>query len=89
MVLHTNLGETGPGFARNTGMLGAMGATAQKALEPGDTGTAETDLRPSGKARFKDRIINVKSASEYIEKGVSIRVVSVGRFVIEVEESQA
>jgi len=71
------------------GMLEAMGAATSRALEPGEKGVAETDLRPAGKAKFNDRMIDVKSVSEFIERGTPVRVVSVGRFVIEVEDARA
>lgn len=84
VILKTELGQTPTG---GIGMLEAMGTSTGKALEPGDVGLAETDLRPAGRASFNNRIIDVKSISEFIVKGTPLRVVSVGRFVIEVEES--
>jgi hypothetical protein len=33
--------------------------------------------------------VDVKSAGSFIERGAAIRVVSVGRFVIEVEDADA
>ena len=68
------------------GLLEAMGA-AQRALAPGDEGLAATDLRPSGRAEIDGRMVDVKSVGAFIDKGTPIRVVSVGRFVIEVEEA--
>jgi hypothetical protein len=70
------------------GLLEAMGA-AQRSLAPGDIGSAETDLRPAGKAMFGGRVIDVQSVGGYIERGTAIRVVSVGRYVIDVEEAEA
>ncbi len=58
-------------------------------MEPGDVGVAATDLRPAGRASFEGRPVDVKSVSTYIERGSPVRVVSVDRFVIEVEETQA
>ncbi|UCD76520.1 MAG: ATP-dependent Clp protease proteolytic subunit [Phycisphaerales bacterium] len=72
--------------AIGVGLLEAMG-TAQRALEPGDEGVAATDLRPAGRAEIGGRMVDVKSVGEFIDKGTPIRVVSVGRFVIEVEET--
>jgi len=55
-------------------------------LRPGDQGVAETDLRPAGRAEFNGRLLDVKSSGGYIDKGTPIRIVSIGRFVTEVEE---
>ncbi|MEO0444657.1 MAG: NfeD family protein [Verrucomicrobiota bacterium] len=41
----------------------------------GEKGTAETDLRPSGKARFDGRLWDVTTDSEFVEKGASVLVV--------------
>lgn len=72
-----------------TSLLGAMGSTAKASLEPGAEGTASTDLRPSGRALFDGRMVDVVSSGGYIERGTRIRVVSVGRFRIEVEAANA
>ncbi len=39
-------------------------------------GEAATDLRPSGKGAFEDRLLDVISDGEFIERGSSLRVVS-------------
>ncbi|MGQ9650424.1 MAG: NfeD family protein [Phycisphaerae bacterium] len=41
----------------------------------GDTGTAETLLRPAGKARFGRMLVDVVSEGEYIESGAAVVVV--------------
>jgi len=69
-----------------TGLLEAMGSP-QRALQPGDTGHAATDLRTAGRASINGRMVDVNSVSGYIDRGTPIRVVSVGRLVIEVEEA--
>lgn len=69
-----------------TGLLQAMGLARDQVLSPGDVGVAETDLRPSGRAIFAGRLCDVQSAGSYIHRGAAVRVVTVGRFVIEVEE---
>ena len=61
---------------------------ARPPLEADDIGIAETDLRPTGRADFDGRLVDVKSVSTYIERGTRLRVVSVGRFVIEVEDAR-
>jgi membrane-bound serine protease (ClpP class) len=90
LILHTELKEhdvTGAGQG-GLGLLQAMGA-APRTLQIGDSGVAETDLRPAGRAIIDGRMHDVKSVGNYIDKGTPIRVVSVGRFVIEVEEAGA
>jgi membrane-bound serine protease (ClpP class) len=87
LILHTELRavpEAGSATATG-GLLQAMRA-AQRALQPGDTGVAETDLRPAGRANINGKLVDVQSVGTYIEKGATVRVVSVGRYVIEVEE---
>lgn len=86
-VLHTEVGESEPGTSEGGGLLEALGG-AQRPLEAGAVGVAETDLRPAGRASFEGRLVDVKSIGDYIERGTRIRVVSVGRFAIEVEETQ-
>ncbi len=51
----------------------------------GDIGISLTPLRPSGKAQFQDRIIDVSSSMGYIEPRTSVRVVSADAFQITVE----
>lgn len=86
-VLHAEVGQTPAGDETGGGLLEAMGAT-QRPMEAGQIGVAETDLRPAGRANFDGRLVDVKSVGEYIERGTRVRVVSVGRFAIEVEEAQ-
>src|SRR6201993_4945922 len=45
------------------------------ALTPGDHGTAVTVLRPSGKARFADRIIDVVTEGEFIAPQTPVTVI--------------
>jgi membrane-bound ClpP family serine protease len=86
VILNADLGTSSRALAGSGGsLLEAMARDTGKALAPGDEGVAQTDLRPAGRALFNERIIDVKSAGEFIEKGTRVRVVSVGRFVIEVE----
>jgi membrane-bound serine protease (ClpP class) len=85
IILKTELRNEDEGRSE-TGLLQAM-SHGERALSVGDIGVAETDLRPSGRANFHGRLIDVKSVGSYIDKGTAIRVASVGRFVIEVEEA--
>jgi membrane-bound serine protease (ClpP class) len=82
-VLNTEIrGEDSPG----PGLLESLSDPTQPPLEAGDEGLAETDLRPAGRASFEGRLVDVKTVGGYIESGRRIRVVTVGRFAIEVEE---
>jgi membrane-bound serine protease (ClpP class) len=67
---------------------GDSGAEAA-ALQPGDIGVAHTGLRPAGRAMFNDRIVDVQSLGGFIEEGTPVQIVSVGRYVIEVEEANS
>jgi membrane-bound serine protease (ClpP class) len=44
-------------------------------VDLGDIGRSETLLRPAGKARFGDRLVDVVSLGEYIQAGEAIEVV--------------
>ncbi len=85
-ILRTEVGASA-GPTAGTGLLEAMGA-AQHVLGAGDVGFAETDLRPSGRANFDGRLVDVQSVGDYIERGTRVRVVAVGRFAIEVEAAE-
>lgn len=52
----------------------------------GQTGTTTTPLRPSGKARFGDEIVQVVSDGSMIDKGASVTVVDVQGAKIVVED---
>jgi membrane-bound serine protease (ClpP class) len=43
--------------------------------EVGESGSAETDLRPSGKARLGSELLDVVSTGEFIEAGERVRIV--------------
>lgn len=71
---------------------GAIGEQAppRERLEPleGAIGTAITDLRPAGTARFGERRVDVVAEGEFIPKGSTVRVVLVegARVVVRKEE---
>jgi membrane-bound serine protease (ClpP class) len=44
-------------------------------VEVGDRGRCETLLRPAGKARFGEHLVDVVSMGDYIEPGVPVEVV--------------
>ena len=66
-----------------------MGGAADSEVRVGDIGAAESDLRPSGRAVFAGRSVNVQSTGGYIAPGIAVRIVSSSRFVTEVQEADA
>ncbi len=84
LILRTEVGDRG---IPNRSLLQAMGPGARHDIQPGDVGVAVTDLRPAGRAEFGGRLVDVKSAMSFVDQGTSVRVVSAGKFVIEVEEA--
>jgi len=58
---------------------------AAAVIRPGDTGVAETSLRPAGRATINGRLYDVVTAGEWIESGAMVRVRRVDPFRIEVE----
>ena len=76
--------------ALKTELSAESGVTSQSArLESflGKTGTAVSDLRPSGVALIEDQRVDVISRGEYIEKGAEIVVAVVTGNQIIVEET--
>jgi membrane-bound ClpP family serine protease len=57
--------------AHDTPVLGEV-----RVPSAGSLGVADTDLRPSGRARFGNDLIDAQSTGDYIARGVTIRVVS-------------
>jgi membrane-bound serine protease (ClpP class) len=52
-----------------------LGAAAN--LQPGDTGTALTILRPSGRAQIGEGIFDVTTNGEFLESGTPVRVLAI------------
>jgi membrane-bound serine protease (ClpP class) len=56
-------------------------------VKVGELGTAATFLRPAGKARFKERDIDVVTEGDFIEKGAKVKILAIkGSRVIVTEE---
>jgi membrane-bound serine protease (ClpP class) len=55
----------------------------------GSTGVAETNLRPSGKGRFGEQLVDVVTEGDLIEKGAPIKITQVqgARVVVERAET--
>ena len=61
----------------------------RKAALVNRVGVAETDLRPSGKARFGDEVFDVVSDLHYIDRGAPVRVLDIeGVRVVVTRESE-
>lgn len=70
-VLQTGGGPTAgaaPGAATQAGMV---------SIAVGTVGTADTDLRPAGRARFKQGLVDVVSDGEWIRRGTRVQVLRV------------
>lgn len=74
----------GPGDAAGPGGTGG-GAGTGAVLRVGAEGVVVTALRPSGKARFGDELVDVVSAGGLVPPGASVRVVEVSAFRVSVE----
>ncbi|MFN0133463.1 MAG: NfeD family protein [Phycisphaerales bacterium] len=67
-------------------LLRAIGASAG-AVKVGATGVAQTPLRPSGRAQFGDRLVDVVSETGFVEPGQAVRVTNVSDFRVGVERA--
>lgn len=59
-----------------------------QALKPGDIGEVVSRLRPAGKARFGEAIVDVVSAGEFIEIGEKVQIITIrgNRVVVKLSE---
>lgn len=87
LILKSEVSSPQAALAAQTGL--STFATPQQQLQVGDLGIAHTGLRPSGRAQFSDQIVDVQSLGGFIEKGSPVRIVTIGKYVIEVEEVDA
>ena len=56
-------------------VVNELGAAAN--LQPGDTGTALSILRPSGRAQIDEGIFDVMTNGEFLESGTPVRVLAI------------
>ena len=63
-------------------------ATPEDAIPVDSIGHAETPLRPAGRVRFDDRLLDAVSLGRWIEAGAEVRVVRTG-LVLEVEATDS
>lgn len=68
-----------------TTAAGVLGSRVMEEARVGDSGAADTDLRPSGKARVNGKLLDVVAVGQYIPAGAKVRVVRVepNRIVVE------
>jgi membrane-bound serine protease (ClpP class) len=57
--------------------LTAPPQSATARLQPGDTGQVTSKLRPAGKARFGDAVVDVVATAEFINRGAAVEIVEI------------
>jgi membrane-bound serine protease (ClpP class) len=84
-----------PADVPRVALAGALGATADAVLGPqappialGQTGIAQSALRPAGKARFGNRYVDVVTDGTFIATGSRVKVVRIGDNRVVVEEAE-
>lgn len=65
--------------------VAASSSSTAHVVQPDDSGTADTDLRPSGRAFINGRMIDVVTSGGYVKAGTRVVVTAVDRYRIEVE----
>ena len=86
LILSPTVATSGTG----TGVSMTRPAAGQsKSLAVGDKGEAVSALRPAGKARFGEAIVDVVAKAEYIEKGRAVEIIEIhgNRVVVRAVES--
>ena len=70
-----------PATAAAAGAPAPISATAPPqsigGLRAGDRGRVTSDLRPAGKARFGDAIVDVVATAEFLEEGTEVQVIEI------------
>jgi membrane-bound ClpP family serine protease len=72
-------------FSLKSSIRGKVNEGITGELKPGDEGIALSALRPSGKAEFKDRIVEVRTDGRYAEAQSKVRIVQIDSNQILVE----
>jgi len=69
----------------------AAAASQEKSSRVGETGRTTTMLRPAGKARIGDRLVDVVTDGEFLDPGTAVRVVQVrgNRIVVAAAPTEA
>jgi membrane-bound serine protease (ClpP class) len=50
---------------------------SERLLQVGDAGEAVTRLRPAGKARFGDALVDVVATGEFLDKGTELEIIAI------------
>jgi membrane-bound serine protease (ClpP class) len=85
---HLQLAPSGTGTGSTT-IKDAADSPANEAVFIGAMGRAATDLRPAGKVRFDDHLVDVVSFGSFIPKGTEIEVVTVEGYKVVVRPRRA
>ncbi len=65
------------GMSDGDKLIPISGAGNRSGMDIGDWGVATSPLRPAGKARFGDQLLDVITEGSFVEKGQQIRIVSI------------
>jgi membrane-bound serine protease (ClpP class) len=62
--------------------------SASLGVQSGDVGEVISTLRPAGKARFGDAIVDVVATGEFLNRGTQVRIIEIhgGRVVVKKTE---
>ncbi|MEZ6137711.1 MAG: NfeD family protein [Pirellulaceae bacterium] len=66
-----------PSYTYGATSIAAANPAQQSTLQYGDCGVAESDLRPSGKVLFEQRLIDVVTEGDYVDAGSSVSIVRI------------
>ena len=75
MVLSQSVAGGASLDANRGGSVSTAGEPARPGSLLGEQGEAVTDLRPAGKGKFGDRLVDISADGEFIVKGTAVRVV--------------
>ncbi len=84
LVLRDTIGK--PADDTDDEFLAALGDPDDVGVALGDEATTVTPLRPAGRVEINGRLVDVVAEMGYIPEGRRVRVVSVGKFRVGVEE---
>ncbi|HRQ71494.1 MAG TPA: NfeD family protein, partial [Phycisphaerales bacterium] len=84
LVLRDTIGK--PADDTDDEFLAALGDPDDVGVSVGDEATTVTPLRPAGRVEINGRLVDVVAEMGYIPEGRRVRVVSVGKFRVGVEE---
>ena len=85
LILDADVGKGGIGVPANRESDDQSVLAGELAPVVGQSGLSETDLRPSGKVRVGNELLDVISTGDFIEVGEKVRIVELdgSRIVVE------